>query len=72
MEKVGRGYEGKPLLGELLMKGAAEAGADAVKFQLVFADDVAVPGYQYYAWHGQGAGQGRFKRLARAGHSVAF
>jgi len=48
--EVAQGYEGKPLLGELLIKGAAEAGADAVKFQIVFADDVAVPGYQYYDW----------------------
>lgn len=48
--EVAQGYEGNPVLGELLIRGAAEAGADAVKFQIVFADDVAVPGYQYYDW----------------------
>lgn len=51
--EVAQGYEGKPLLGELLVKGAAEAKADAVKFQIVFADDVAVPGYRYYDWYRQ-------------------
>ncbi len=51
--EVAQGYEGKPLLGELLIKGAAEAGADAIKFQIVYADDVAVPGYRYYNWYRQ-------------------
>lgn len=51
--EVAQGYEGRRLLGELLIRGAAEAGADAVKFQIVFADDVAVPGYRYYDWYRQ-------------------
>ena len=51
--EVAQGYEGKPVLGELLIKGAAAAGADAIKFQIVYADDVAVPGYRYYDWYQQ-------------------
>lgn len=51
--EAAQGYEGKPVLGELLIKGAAAAGADAVKFQLCYADDVAVPGYRYYDWYQQ-------------------
>jgi N,N'-diacetyllegionaminate synthase len=46
--EVAQGYEGNPTLAKLLIKGAAASGADAVKFQVVFADDVAVPDYQYY------------------------
>ena len=33
---------------ELLTTGAIESGADAVKFQLVYADELATPDYQYY------------------------
>lgn len=51
--EAAQGYEGKPLLGELLIRGAAAAGAEAIKFQIVFADDVAVPGYQHYAFYQQ-------------------
>jgi N,N'-diacetyllegionaminate synthase len=51
--EAAQGYEGKPLLAELLIRSAAHAGADAVKFQIVFADDVAVPGYRYYPWYKQ-------------------
>jgi N,N'-diacetyllegionaminate synthase len=51
--EVAQGYEGRPLLGDLLIKAAAAAGADAVKFQIVFADDVAVPEYRYYRWYKQ-------------------
>lgn len=49
--EIAQGYEGKPVLGEVLIKAAAEAGADAVKFQIVFADDVAMPSYRYYDWY---------------------
>jgi len=53
LAEVAQGYEGKPVIGELLIKAAAEAGADAIKFQIVYADDVAVPGYRYYNWYQQ-------------------
>jgi N,N'-diacetyllegionaminate synthase len=35
-------------LARLFVRAAAKGGADLVKFQLVYADEVAVPGYQWY------------------------
>ncbi|MBI4617567.1 MAG: N-acetylneuraminate synthase family protein [Planctomycetes bacterium] len=49
--EVAQGYEGKPDYCRLYVKAAAKAGADAVKFQIVYADDVAEPGYAYYDWY---------------------
>jgi len=46
--EVAQGYEGNPKLAELLALGAVRTGADAVKFQLVIADELAVPTYEYY------------------------
>jgi sialic acid synthase SpsE len=46
--EIAQGYEGKPVLAELLVKGAITAGADAVKIQLIYADELCVPGYPYY------------------------
>lgn len=46
--EAAQGYEGDPLLTRLLARGALRAGADAVKFQLVYADELATPDYQYY------------------------
>ncbi|MBI3953642.1 MAG: N-acetylneuraminate synthase family protein [Chloroflexi bacterium] len=46
--EVAQGYEGNPTLAKLLARGAVRAGADAVKFQLVYADDIATRDYQYY------------------------
>ena len=46
--EVAQGYEGDPKLAELLALGAVRSGADAVKFQLVIADELAVPTYEYY------------------------
>ncbi len=46
--EIAQGYEGSPKLAELLVKGALAANADAVKIQLVFADELAVPTYPYY------------------------
>lgn len=46
--EVAQGYEGNITLAHLLAKGAIRAGADAIKFQLVFADELATPDYQYY------------------------
>jgi N,N'-diacetyllegionaminate synthase len=47
--EAAQGYEGKPELAALLVKAAAAAGADAVKFQLVYADELATPDYQHHA-----------------------
>lgn len=51
--EVAQGYEGRPDYTMLLVKAAAKARADAVKFQIVFADDTAEPGYQYYDFYKQ-------------------
>ncbi|OGX49097.1 MAG: hypothetical protein A3G88_06305 [Omnitrophica WOR_2 bacterium RIFCSPLOWO2_12_FULL_63_16] len=47
--EAAQGYEGDPKLAQLLARGAVRAGADAVKFQLVYADELATPDYQHYA-----------------------
>ncbi len=46
--ELAQGFEGKPEQARLLMKAAASAGADAAKFQLVYADELATPDYKYY------------------------
>lgn len=46
--ELAQGYEGKPDLARLLVKGALVSGADAVKIQLVYADELCIPGYPYY------------------------
>lgn len=61
--ELGQGFEGNPVQAKLLMKAAASAGANAAKYQMVFADELATPDYKYYAlfkslemaddvWHG--------------------
>lgn len=46
--EVAQGYEGNPTLAGLLARAAVRAGADVVKYQLVYADEIATPDYQYY------------------------
>jgi sialic acid synthase SpsE len=46
--ELAQGFEGNPELARLLVKAAAAAGADAAKFQLVYADELATPDYKYY------------------------
>lgn len=46
--EIAQGYEGNPKLAELLVKGAVVANADAIKLQLVFADELCIPTYPYY------------------------
>ena len=36
--EAAQGFEGNPTLAKLLARGAVRAGADAVKFQLIYAD----------------------------------
>ncbi len=46
--ELAQGFEGNPGLARLLVKAAASGGADAAKFQLVYADELATPDYKYY------------------------
>ena len=46
--EVAQGFEGSFNQSKLLIKAAAKAKADAVKFQLVFADELATKDYKYY------------------------
>ncbi len=46
--EIAQGFEGKPEQARLLMKAAASANADAVKYQLVYAEELATPDYKYY------------------------
>ena len=47
--EAAQGYEGNPTLAALLVRGASSAQADAVKFQIIFADELATPDYEHYA-----------------------
>lgn len=46
--ELAQGFEGRPEQARLLLRAAAAAGADAVKYQLVYADELATPDYKYY------------------------
>lgn len=43
-----QGFEGSPSLTMQLLKAAAAAGASAAKYQLVYADELATPDYEFY------------------------
>jgi sialic acid synthase SpsE len=55
--ETAQGYEGKPFQAELLVQAAASAKADAVKLQLIYAEELATPDYLHY---------GLFKKLEMA------
>ena len=46
--EIAQGFEGNFEQSKLLIKAASKAGADSVKFQLVYADELATVDYQYY------------------------
>lgn len=46
--EIAQGFEGNFEQSKLLIKAAAKAGADSVKFQLVYADELSTPDYQHY------------------------
>jgi len=46
--ELAQGFEGRPEQARLLLKAAAAAGADAVKYQLVYAEELATPDYKYF------------------------
>lgn len=47
--ELAQGFEGRPDLARLLMRATAAAGADAAKYQLVYADELATPDYKHFA-----------------------
>jgi len=47
--EVAQGYEGRPELARLLTIAALKSGADAIKFQLVYADELVTPDYKHHA-----------------------
>lgn len=46
--EAAQGYEGSDKLVQLYVKAAALSGADAVKFQIFYADEIALEDYPYY------------------------
>lgn len=46
--ELAQGFEGDFTLAKSLISSAAKANADIVKFQMVYADELATPDYQYY------------------------
>jgi len=46
--EVAQGFEGKPKQAEQLAEAAIVADVDVIKFQLVYADELATPDYHYY------------------------
>ena len=46
--ELAQGFEGNSMKARLLIQAAAAAGADAAKFQMVYADELATSDYKYY------------------------
>jgi N,N'-diacetyllegionaminate synthase len=46
--EVAQGYEGKIKIAKLMIDAAKKSNADSIKFQLVYADELATPGYKFY------------------------
>lgn len=46
--EIAQGFEGDLTKSKLFIKAAASAGADAVKFQLVYSDELATESYEHY------------------------
>jgi sialic acid synthase SpsE len=46
--ELAQGFEGKPEQTFQMLRAAAAAGANAAKFQLVYADELAMPDHQHY------------------------
>ncbi len=47
--EIAQGFEGNLEQSKLLIKAAAKAGADAVKFQMVYADELSTVDYKHYS-----------------------
>jgi len=46
--EIAQGYEGNEKLAELLVQGSIAANADSIKLQLIYAEELCVPSYQYF------------------------
>jgi sialic acid synthase SpsE len=46
--ELAQGFEGCEIQAKMLIKAAKFSGADAAKLQMVFADELATPDYEYY------------------------
>ena len=46
--EIAQGFEGNFTQSKLLIKAAAKAGADSVKFQLVYAEELSTTDYKYF------------------------
>jgi N,N'-diacetyllegionaminate synthase len=46
--ELAQGFEGSPEQARLLLRAASSSGANAAKFQMVFADELATSDYKYY------------------------
>ncbi|MFH1283598.1 MAG: N-acetylneuraminate synthase family protein [bacterium] len=47
--EIAQGFEGSKKLVELYLKAFVYSGADAIKFQIFYADELALPDYAYYS-----------------------
>ena len=47
--ELAQGFEGSPAKASLLLQSAANAGADAAKFQLIYDDELSTPDYKFYS-----------------------
>ena len=47
--EIAQGYEGKQELADLLTTAALRSGADIIKYQLVYADELVTPDYKHHA-----------------------
>lgn len=48
ISEIAQGYQGSRELARLLVKGAIKAGADAIKIQMILADEICTKDYPYY------------------------
>jgi N,N'-diacetyllegionaminate synthase len=46
--EIAQGYEGSLDLSKLLLKSATNSGVESVKFQMIFADELATKNYEHY------------------------
>jgi N,N'-diacetyllegionaminate synthase len=46
--ELAQGFEGSPAKASLLLQSAVNAGANAAKFQLIYADEISTPDYKFH------------------------